>query len=86
MVGPRAYAGRVKLPLLMFAAVVLLVTVMTGFGARYVFGLQDATHFDAVALGLAVIGLLVISLLAWRRMRGTRDRPRHHTGLPPGVQ
>ena len=75
-----------KLPLLMFAAVVLLVTVMTGFGAMYVVGLQDATHFDAVALGLATMGLLVIGLLAWRWVRGTKDRPHHHTGLPPGVQ
>ena len=75
-----------KLPLLLFAAVVLLVTIMTGFGAMYVFGLQDATHFEAVARGLAVLGLLVIGLLGWRWVRGTKDRSHNHTGLPPGVQ
>ena len=74
-----------KLPLLLFAAVVVLVIVMTGFGAMYVVGLQDATHFEAVAGGLAVVGLLVISLLAWRWVRGTRDGS-HTSGLPPGVQ
>jgi predicted signal transduction protein with EAL and GGDEF domain len=76
----------VKVPLLLFAAVVILVTVMTGFAAIYVFGLQDATHFDAVARGLAVVGLVVVSVLVWRWLHGSKDRSDSSTGLPPGVQ
>lgn len=73
-----------KLPLLLFAAVVGLVVVTMGFAMTYWLVPGRQAHASIVVLSVAAIGLVGVGVLIWRI--GRRPRNGSAGGLPPGVQ
>ncbi len=73
-----------KLPLLLFVAVVGLVVVTMGLAATYLLVPGREAHASIVALCFAAIGLAGVGVLIWRMGHGPRNGSAR--GLPPGVQ
>jgi hypothetical protein len=75
----------VKLPLLLFAAVVGLVIVTMGFAVTYWLVPGTQSHGSIVVLIVAAIGLVGVGVIIWRMAHVPRNGSTGD-GLPPGVQ
>ena len=76
-----------KLPLLLFAAVVGLVILTVGFASTYVLG-SGTEHSRAwlVIVGLVTVALFAVAALVWRMGRASRSGSDEKRDHPPGVQ